>query len=204
MSNVRKPTKATVTKERTIHMYAELWHASDCVLKAGIAEQRGSSWQFLSSVLLTAFTFEAYLNHVGPTIISCWSQLERLPPWGKFELLCESLDVRFESGKGQRPLQTIAALLEFRNTMAHGRSVEIKPAPTIHDVNSRLDAYLGELPLARWEQLIQTAEFAQTARDDVQATLERLHAARPQPKEGLFTSGVGLHRATVIDSPHSS
>lgn len=196
-SVITKPKKATVTKERTLHMYSEMWHASDCVLKAGLAEPRGSTWQFLSSTVLTAFAFEAYLNHVGPTVFACWEQLERLPPWSKFKLLCETLGVQFSNGQGMRPLQTIVELLEFRNTMAHGRSIEIKPKPELRDLNDKLDAYLGELPLAHWERLVKTADFAQKAREDVHKVLEKLHAARPDPKEGLFTFDIGMHSATI-------
>lgn len=192
-----KPKKATVTKERKLHMYSEMWHASDSVLKAGLAEPCGSTWQFLSSTVLTAFAFEAYLNHVGPTVFDCWKQLERLPPWSKFELLCETLGVQFSNGQGERPLQTIVELLEFRNTMAHGRSIEIRPKPELRDLNNTLDDYLGELPLAHWERLVKTVDFAQIARKDVQNVLEKLHAARPDPKEGLFTFGIGIHGATI-------
>lgn len=192
-----KPKKATVTKERTLHMYSKMWHASDCVLKAGLAEPLGSTWQFLSSTVLTAFAFEAFLNHVGPTVFACWEQLERLPPWSKFELLCETLGVQFSNGKATRPLQTIIELLEFRNTMAHGQSIEIKPKPELRDLNDKLYAYLGELPLAHWERLVKTADFAQKARTDVQEALEKLHAALPDSKEGLFTFGIGMHSATI-------
>lgn len=178
-------------------MYSEMWHASDCVLKAGLAEPRGSTWQFLSSTLLTAFAFEAYLNHVGPTVFSCWEELERLPPWSKFELLCETLGVQFPNGRGMRPLQTIVELLEFRNTMAHGRILEIKPKAELRDINDKLDAYLGELPLAHWEHLVNSSAFAQKARADVQKVLEKLHTARPDPKEVLFTFGIGKHSATT-------
>jgi hypothetical protein len=192
-----KPKKATVTKERSLHMYSEMWYASDCVLKTGLAEPRGSTWQFLSSTVLTAFAFEAYLNHVGPTVFACWEQLERLPPWSKFELICETLCVQFSNGKGMPPLQTIVELLEFRNTIAHGRSIEIKPKPELCDLNEKLDADLGELPLTHWERLVKTADFAQKARADVQKVLEILHEARPNPKEGLFTLGIGTHSATI-------
>lgn len=192
-----EPQKTTITKNRTLHMYSEMCHASGCVLKAGLAEPRGSTWQFLSSTVLTAFSFEAYLNHVGPTVFDCWEQLERLPPWSKFELLCETLGVNFTKSQGKRPLQTIVELLEFRNTMAHGRSIEIKPKTELRDLNDKLDTYLGELPLAHWERLVKTADFAQRAREDVQEILEILHTARPDPKEGLFTFGIGIHSARI-------
>jgi hypothetical protein len=194
---MKKPKKATVTKERTLHMYSEMWHASDCVLKKGLAEQQGSTWQFLSSTVLTAFAFEAYLNHLGPIILDCWDQLERLPPWRKFELLCETLGVQFPEGKENRPLQTIVELLAFRNTMAHGRSIEIKPKPESRDLNDKLDTDLGAPPLEDWERRVKTPDFAQRSRQDVQRVMEKIHAARPDPKEALFTFGSAMHSATI-------
>ena len=193
-----KPNKVIVKKERAVHTYAELWHASGCVLKSGIEEPIGSSWQFSSSALLTAFAFEAYLNHVGSRTIACWAQLDRLPPWSKFELLCETLGVKYSKGAGSRPLQTVAKLLDFRNTIAHGRSVELKSKPELRDADERLDQYLAQRLRTGWEELIQTKDFAQRARDDVETVLASLHAARSDKKEGLFTFGLGFHRATTV------
>lgn len=194
-----KPRKVLVSKRRTIHTYSELWKASHCVLEAGIREPCGSSWQFLSSAVLTAFAFEAYLNHVGASVMSCWSQIERLPPWAKFQLLCETLNVKFTDGCGKRPLQTIVTLLEFRNTIAHGRPEEIRPKDEKRDINDRLDAYLGQRPLADSERLIQTDAFAKRVREDVEGVLKKLHDARPEPKEGLFTFGIGVHGAHLVE-----
>jgi hypothetical protein len=194
---MNKSRKVVVKKERTVHTYSELWQASHCVLKTGIEEPKGSSWQFLSSVVLTAFTFEAYLNHIGSHTIECWEQLERLPPWSKFELLCETLDVSFPEGKGARPLQTVAKLLVFRNTIAHGRTIEIKGKPEICDADDRLDGYLGKRLQTDWEKLIQTKDFAQLVHEDVQVVLTRLHAARKDDKEYLFRSGLHLGSATL-------
>lgn len=197
-----RPSKVVVTKERSVHAYAELWHASCSVLKVGVEEPTGSSWQFLSSIVLTAFTFEAYLNHVGPRTIACWSQLDRLPPWSKFELLCETLGVTFKKGAGARPLQTITKLLDFRNTIAHGRSVELKSKPKIRDADDRLDNHLGARLLTDWESLIQTKDFAERAREDVESVLTRLHEARRDDKrEHLFAFGIGHHRARSTKAP---
>lgn len=196
---MERPRKVVVKKERSVHTYAELWHASRCILNAGAEQPKASSWQFLSSAMLTAFAFEAYLNHVGPRTIECWEQLDRLPPWSKFKLLCETLGVKFPDGPGARPLLTIVKLLDFRNTIAHGRSMEIKAKPVLRDVNEQLDAYLGERPLTDWERLIQTSDFATRAREDVQAAIELLHEGRKDNKERLFTFGLGSHGATLVD-----
>ncbi|MGB8337795.1 MAG: hypothetical protein WCD07_02725 [Burkholderiales bacterium] len=197
---MHKPAKVVVEKKRDLYTYSELWHASECVLKSGIENQFGSSWQFLSSLLLTVFTFEAYLNHVGIRTIKCWEQCDRLPPWSKFELLCETLEVKFPDNTGARPLQTISKLLDFRNTVAHGRS-EIVAKKEIRDADHQLDAYLGERPLADWELLIQTKNFAEQAREDVYKTLERLHEQRKDDKESLFTFGMGVHGASLVEAP---
>jgi hypothetical protein len=190
----RRP-KALVEKTRTVHMYAELWHASRCVLEAGQREARGQSWQFLSSLILTFFSFEAYLNHVGDSAFACWESLGRLPPLAKFDLLCETLKVHFPKGKSARPVQTITALNDFRNTMAHGKTKDVGAQPRQRDINERLDAQLGDRPLQDWERRIQSEGFAVRAREDVEAVLKELHAARPEPKEGLFA--FGLHSASA-------
>ena len=181
-------------------MYAELWHASGSLLEAGDREQRGSSWQFLSSLVLTAFAFEAYLNHAGAHALACWDDIERLPPFAKFNFLCEILKVDFAKGNAERPLQTIIDLSEFRNTIAHGRTGEIEPPLANRDINEKLDAQLGDRPLQDWERRIKTNEFAKRAREDVEAALRRLHDARPEPKEKLFSFGLGLHGATIMNS----
>lgn len=182
---------------RDVHTYSELWHASDCVLARGKEEPKGSSWQFLSSAVLTAFAFEAYLNHVGPTVFPAWEHFDRLPPWSKLELLCDKLSIKFPEGAGTRPLQTVAELLNFRNTIAHGRSVKVEEKPLKRTVDNYTHA-LGEGAKANWEKLIQTDAFALRARADVGAVLEKLHAARPDPKEGLFTCGLGLSGARLV------
>lgn len=192
-----KPRKAIVNKERSVHTYSELWHASNCVLNAGIEQPKGSSWQFLSSTLLTAFSFEAYLNHVGARTVNCWAELERLPPLSKYELLCETLGVTFPEGTGARPHQTLIKMLDFRNTIAHGKSIELKNKPEIRDVNDKLDEYLGERPLTNWENLIQTNDFAKRVREDIELIITRLHEARKDEKEHLFSFGMGVHRATI-------
>jgi hypothetical protein len=188
--------KALVTQERDLHTYAELWHASECVLAAGIEHPRGSSWQFLSSIVLTAFSLEAYLNHVGPQVLSCWRSLERLSPNSKLELLCEALKVGLPGTKGERPLQTISELFRFRNTLAHGRSETIIPEPKSVDVDE-LEAHRTESLLSNWERLIEDYEFAKRAREDVETVLKVLQAARPEPKEALFRFGGRTWSATV-------
>jgi hypothetical protein len=192
-----KPRKVVINKQRKVHTYAELWHASDCVLNAGLKNPEGSSWQFLSSVVLMAFTFEAFLNHVGAATFECWEEeLERLRPWGKLQLLCEELKVSFPAGPGARPLQTIKELMKFRNTMAHGKTAELKQKPIMRTTENYASVYREEL-LAEWEHLVKTSDFAVRVREDVRAVLEHVHECRQDEKERLFSFGQGFDSAIV-------
>jgi hypothetical protein len=149
MSSRSKSKKVLVTKERELYTYAELWDASECVLAAGMEQPRGSPWQFLSSIVLTAFAFEAYLNHVGPQVFSCWRSLEKLSPNSELQRLCETLNVSLPGTTGERPRQTINLLFKFRNTLAHGRSKTITPKPKSVDVD-KLEAHRTKRLLSHW------------------------------------------------------
>jgi hypothetical protein len=194
------PRKVVVTKQRSVHMYSELWHAAGCVVEAGVQNPAGSSWQFLSGVVLTAFAFEAYLNHVGSRTFECWEELDRLPPLAKLELLCEKLNVEFADGFGARPLQTVGKVLTFRNAMAHGRSMEVEAKPLLRTTENYHAAYNEDL-LVEWQKLIRSDEFAKRAREDVRCVLERLHDARTDEKEWIFEFGSGTYGATLVNEP---
>jgi hypothetical protein len=193
-----KRRKAIVVQERNVRAYAELWHASAKVLESGTRESKGSAWQFLASIILSAFTFEAYLNHVGPTVLLCWDSLEELPPLAKLDLICEVLKVNLPGSKGERPQQTISTVFRFRNTLAHGRTETITSVPKRLDVG-KVDEHLQQRLLTHWEQLIKDQTFAGQAREDIEKVVALIHAARPEPKDYPFTFGLGFGSATVED-----
>jgi hypothetical protein len=200
MATRPKQPHVVVTKKRDVRTYAELWHASKCTLDIGLERPEASSWQFLASAVLTAFTFEAYLNHLGPSLFAHWSHLDRLSPWAKMELVCEKLQVSFPKGPGARPLQTVTRLFEFRNTIAHGRTHQLESKPVTRTVGN-YSSELGERLLSDWEKLVSNETFAVRARADVEAVLKAIHKARPEPKEALFAFGVGHQRASLILDP---
>ncbi|PRN02236.1 hypothetical protein A0O30_23830 [Pseudomonas sp. LLC-1] len=193
-----KPLDVIVEKRRTVHTYSELWHASECVLDVGLMNQEGSSWQFLSSILLTAFTFEAYLNHLGSRTMDRWNDHDRLPTDEKFNLLCREIGATFPLGSGARPLQTITELFKFRNTIAHGRTTELNPPPLKKNVGNYMTAH-HELLSAPWERCIKDSSFAIRAREDVALVLANLHEAS-KDEEALFSSGMSHHSATLVVS----
>jgi hypothetical protein len=165
-------------------------------LDAGSREPNGSKWIFLSSIVLTAFAFEAYLNHVGPTVLTSWKGLERLSPLPKLDLLCEVLKVNFSGPKNKRAVKTIGELFKFRNTLAHGRTETITATPKRLAVD-KIDGHLAPRLLIHWEQLIENSRFAKRVRADVEIVVHLIHDARPEPKEYPFTFGLGFHAARL-------
>ncbi|AAQ59809.1 hypothetical protein [Chromobacterium violaceum] len=182
-------------KERQMIMYAELWHASDCVLEKARQSPEGSSWQFLSSILLTAFAFEAYQNHIGPRLFAHWDHLDRLPPLAKFDLIIDRLEIDVPNAKSGRPWQTLRNLFEFRNTIAHGRSKNLKRV-----TRKTKNAYQEAFHDLRddWELRIKDDKFALRCREDVEAVLRIIHAQLPGKPEGLFTFGLGSFSVTTL------
>jgi hypothetical protein len=88
--------KVTVTKDREVITYAELWHTSRCLLKKGQDEKEGSFHQFMASLVFTAFTLEAYLNHIGPKVFNCWAAIERLGPKEKLDIITEKIGLTID------------------------------------------------------------------------------------------------------------
>ena len=73
--------KVTTTRKREVHTYSELWAASTSLLIQGRAEEEGSYYQSMGSLVFTAFSLEAFFNHIGPKVLNeNWSDQERLGP----------------------------------------------------------------------------------------------------------------------------
>ena len=156
---------------------------------------------FMSSVVLAAFAYEAYLNHIGAAVFQAgWAKHERNPSYKKLKRLTKHLSVDLGKPK-DRPLATVRRLVEVRNTLAHGRSETLTPDPTwLPFGDPNYERHIHEHPLTSREKLIRTDQFAIEVRTDLADLLERLNAARPEPKEGLFVMGFHSSGASLVDA----
>jgi hypothetical protein len=107
--------KAKVSKKGQVNTYVEMWQASSVMLDKAKKDPEGSYYQLMASLIFTAFTLEAYLNHIGQRIFKCWNDLN---------VIAEKLEVEKDDGK--RPFQTVSKLFKFRNDIAPGKSVPVK------------------------------------------------------------------------------
>lgn len=190
---IKDTRRVKVEKERDVYTYAELWHTSYCLLNKGQDDARGSFHQFMASIVFTAFTLEAYLNHIGSKLFSCWDDLESLSPKKKLNIITEHLSVKIDNGI--RPWQVMKNLFGFRNDIAHGKSIKIKTSEILP-----LDQHTDDIILikSRWEKYC-TKNNAVRAREDVESIIKTIHKASGISNEYPFVCGFQVGGATVID-----
>ena len=148
-------------------------------------EQReGWFYECMTTILMAAFKFEAYLNHAGAAIFPYWDEMERLPHKNKLSIICSHLGGKKTSG--ERPFQTLINLFDFRNAIAHGKSEFLDP-PECIEVGD-VEKLRRKKPLTGWEQLC-TIEFAERAYEDTEVIMKLIHAAARLDDDELHHSG---------------
>ena len=161
---------ATESGTRTVNTFALLGSSAHHALKAARSKERGRFYDCLHCVVSTAFMIEAYLNHLGPTILSFWDSLERLPARRKLDIVCDVLKVKPDFGI--RPFQSFVELFRARALAAHGRTETLSYERRVtwgdddHSIptTSKLEQYC-------------TLETAEQLFDDGSAIVETLHKA---------------------------
>jgi hypothetical protein len=174
--------RLSLKARREVNTYAEMWHTSWCLLDAGRSNPEGSAHQFRASLVFTAFTLEACLNHIGPKVFDCWDDLESLGPSQKLSLLCERLGV--DTDYSRRPWQVMKPLFQFRNDIAHGKSAVVQD----HRVD-KADAFpMPTRVQTRWEAY-GTERNAIRAREDVESIIRSLFDAGAFEHDSPFWMG---------------
>jgi hypothetical protein len=191
-----KAKVVTVTKEREVRVHANLWKASRWLLARGQEQEQASFYQFMASLVFTAFTLEAYLNWLGDKLFPHWKYLERLKPMEKLAVISVQLGVSVHNG--QRPWQTVKLLFGFRNDIAHGKP-ETVTTKTVEPIDEHLDEKMGQIARTAWENFC-TRENAERAREDVEQILKILHAVA-DPKDGLGPLSAGFQSHAAVYDP---
>jgi hypothetical protein len=184
--------RALFSGEREVRTFADLSHGSDVLLSMAEKMEAGSYYTAMGSLLLRAFTFEAYLNHLGAMKIEFWEHVDSIRVLEKYALLAKKFSISPDFSR--RPHDTLRALFKFRNSIAHGKSIVLK-------ASKEVDAYdepHEHMPKAQWEEYCTTGNAAR-AKEDISAVIVELHEAA-----GLgdypFIHGVGISSLTLKPS----
>jgi hypothetical protein len=185
--------KVIVSKDQPINTYSELWHGSRILLEKSKIDLKGSNWTTMASLIFTAFSMEAYLNHVGERIFKSWKALEYLTPLKKLDVICEKFNIDLDHSR--RPYQTVKELFDFRNEMAHGRTTKLS-TEEIKLLDDDIDKYLGE-SLKAWWQKYCTINNANRAREDSEKIMQLIHDIANIENDHLFSFGISSHSAKI-------
>jgi transcription-repair coupling factor (superfamily II helicase) len=169
--------------EREIRTYAYLYMASRDALDTATQTEEGQFYKIITSLVFSAFTLEAYINHIGEERIEIWEEIESVKTLSKLKIIYNNLGLQYDNS--QRPIQTVIELFKFRNLMAHGRTEKIKKQG--HSKKEKPDP--GEnLITGKWEKFVNLKE-AERAIEDVREIMETICEATGISKELLINFG---------------
>ena len=180
------------TGTREVRTFVDLNHGVDVLIQKTEKEPKGSYYTTMGALLMTAFTFEAYLNHLGQKRIKFWEEIESIKVLEKYVALCKELELTPNFSK--RPYQMLKTLFKFRNAIAHGRSQILEETK---EVSSKDEPY-EHTPKTHWEEYC-TLDNAKRAKQDIAEIITELHK-----KAGLgdhpFIHGVGIGSMSIKPS----
>ncbi len=177
-----------VTVERDFRPHVEFMHGSWVHMQHYEEMIEGRYYSLLSSLLLSAFAFEAYLNYVGPTVEKGWSDFERVGVWIKLRHVCGLLDINVATDKGA--FQTVRTLFDFRNGIAHARPKVIRRSCKDHADHYRKN--LQQQPMPQEFDFI-TKRNAKRCYNAVRATIDLINSHLQKPDDLVWSSMWSYH-----------
>ncbi len=188
---------AVYSGTREVRTYVDLAHGADVLIGKAEKDAEGSYYTTMSALLLIAFTFEAYLNHLGAKTHSFWEEIEPINVVDKYSVLCKTLNVCPDVSK--RPYQTLKDLFKFRNAIAHGKSQILEETKRV----GALDDPYDHSPKAHWEEF-SVLHNAKRAKSDVVEIIAELHKAAGLGDypfiHGIAFGSLSLEPPAVINS----
>jgi len=173
--------RVRVKSEKTMYTFAYLRNASYMLHKQAKSTMSGQAHMYLASMLLSAFSMEAYLNHLGSETIPYWATLERrLGPGEKLDVLTKHLLPSIDLAK--KPFHTFSVLFGFRNALVHGRTEYL----TAESTQCLSEDAVPWLPETKWEKMI-SQPMAERFLADTKSMIQILQASAHLEPGLLYT-----------------
>jgi hypothetical protein len=170
--------------------YVVVRHTARHLLEMAEENETGRLLNLRAAMVFMAFTFEAYLNHVGDEEIPFWEEIEMISWKKKLKLIGKHLNHPFDLSR--RPMQGIADLFQFRDYLAHGRTEKLDGHRKITD---DLPPYDHAWRVLKHEKL--EVNDTQELLNDLEAGIEQINAARPTPDCETWLWNQGLRSAST-------
>ncbi len=129
----------------------------------------GGYYCIMSALTLCAFSFEAYMNHIGIKHFSLWTKEERISILDKYAKICDKLSIGDPSySKGDT--QKLKQLIKYRDTMAHGITHDLE----LKKQTKKSENDLSFVQRSDWE-LFTIIENAQKSIESVQRIINQIN-----------------------------
>jgi len=164
----RGMTEAT---HRRVYAFAHTFAVAQRAAKRAAESEAGSFYESMNAILYSAFTLEAFINHLGASGISFWRVIERpLRVREKLDVLCSVL--KLVPDFGARPFQSLTEAFKFRDLIVHGKTEDL-PLSAPHQFGTMEEL---RVPLTQWESLCSPERAARVVAD-TREILDQLHSA---------------------------
>ncbi|AYO02158.1 hypothetical protein D8767_25675 [Pseudomonas sp. LTGT-11-2Z] len=159
------------------------------IMLANLEKEPDSAIRVVPIVVFMAFTIEAYLNTLGSTAITYWSDLERLPWRNKVKILHEAVGQTPEWG--HKHLQFATTIFNIRDKLAHGKPERVV-GPIFSDPEEAHDYTLNNRVEPPWFTKLNKAWVvkAQEQFKGLMAHLSQLHNLHESHHLLISTGGI--------------
>jgi len=140
------PVQRTTPPSRT---YQLLFETARRELEQAKASPSGSKYCLISAGVLVALTVEAFFNDLGSRLIPSWSQLLRLDPLEKAEVLNMEL-FNEKVDWSVRPFQNVAAAFEFRRALAHAHAETLSLGTALRTSRTAWQEHFDDATIQHW------------------------------------------------------
>jgi hypothetical protein len=185
--------KLSVSSERSVYTYGYLHSAATWAIEQAEMTEEGSLYNCMSSIILSAFCIEAYLNHIGSEFLPYWDDEVKkgLSIKNKLKIICHHIG--YIPDFSHRPFQSFNQIIKYRNIMAHAitENLSAKETQTVRD---------GErvrYPETWWEKH-SNLKFAKRWLDDTESIITIIHRDSGQDGPPFGILGIGSHSGTLL------
>lgn len=185
-----KKMRVVINREKQVLIHNDLSNAAHyftVTAKSRIAkdDREGVGIEMMAGLVMLAFAAEAKFNFVGWRLFADkWN--ERQASYKKVDEVLAALKITADFSK--RPFRTLNELRDLRDTMAHGKPIEVREEKEVVITADELDD-MGFLK-AEWERWV-TLDYLQAAKVDLDEIWKMLLAAAKLEIYDTLTRGSG-------------
>ena len=182
-----------VQSSTTTHTYVYCHTAAHSALKEAERKLPGYFYFCMMAGVFSAFTVEAFLNHLGQKRLRDWETLERrLGPREKLLVLRHM--AHWSVDESRRPFQTLRSMLRLRDALAHGRTITTTADVILKSEPRDADRW----PEPKWKKLCSLSSVKRMV-EDADAIVMDLNRQAGSTRDPFASPGHGSSGVNEVE-----